>query len=333
MVKVSIIVLNFNGKEHLKNCLESLQKQTYEDFEIIVSDNNSSDGSQEMVRKKFPKVKLLANDKNYGVSEGYNRGVKVAKGRYVVTMANDMQFDKNWIKEAVKPFKEKDVAVVTTYIKNRDEGYYKGEEVYGFSMDLLGNPVTFHNPGHKYVFGGNGLLFDRKKISVPYENVYFYAGDEIYLAWQTWLRGYKVIQTNAAKLFHFGRVSVDASNVSTLVEFHGEKDKYLNLFIYYGFGTLLKVLPLILLNIILTTIVSAFRGRIFVRFKSYGWLLLNVPFILKKRSEMQKLRKIKESEILNLLTYRSPYNWAIANMFFKLYCIIFRIPVKELQTK
>ena len=327
MPKISVVVLNFNGKEHLRKCLKSLQKQTFGDFEVIVSDNNSKDGSQEMVRKNFPKYKLLANENNYGVSEGYNRGVKVAKGRYVVTMANDMQFDKNWIKEAIKPFSEKDVAVVTTYIKNRDEGYYKGEEVFGFSMDLVGNPVTYHQPGRKYVFGGNGLLFDRKKIGEAYDDAYFYAGDEIYLAWQTWMRGYKVVQTNEAKLLHFGRVSVDASNVNTLVEFHAEKDKYLNLFIFYSFGTLLKVLPLIITNILVTIAYATLRGRLFVRIKAYTWVLTNIPRISRKRRAMQKLRKRKESDIMNLLTYRNPYNNVIAAILFKLYCKILRIPV------
>ncbi len=333
MPKVSVVVLNFNGKKHLRKCLNSLKKQTFKDFEVIVSDNNSRDGSQEMVRKEFPGFRLLANDRNYGVSEGYNRGVATAKGRYVVTMANDMQFDREWIKEAVKPFKEKDVAVVTTYIKNRDKGYYKGEEVFGFSMDLVGNPVTFHKPAGKYVFGGNGIVFDREKIPVPYDNTYFYAGDEIYLAWQVWLRGYKAVQQNTAKLLHFGRVSVDASNVNVLVEFHAEKDKYLNLFIYYGTATLLKVMPLIITNIALTTIAAILRGRLLVRARSYMWLLRNIGFILRKRREIQRLRRRSEREMLQLMTCRNPYNNKLIEIFFRIYCMAFRMPVMELAKK
>ncbi len=101
MPNVSVVILNFNGKKHLEECLKSLKKQSYKDFEAIVSDNKSTDGSQEMVKKQFPKVKLLANDRNYGVSEGYNKGIAISKGRYVATLANDMVLDRNWIKEAV----------------------------------------------------------------------------------------------------------------------------------------------------------------------------------------------------------------------------------------
>ncbi len=127
MPKVSVVILNFNGKGVLRECLKSLKKQSFKDYEVIVSDNNSSDGSQEMVRKEFPKVKLLANDKNYGVSEGYNRGVAIAKGRLVATIANDMVLDKNWVKEAVAVFKDEKVGCAGSYIKNKDEGFANPE--------------------------------------------------------------------------------------------------------------------------------------------------------------------------------------------------------------
>lgn len=337
MPNVSVVILNFNGKDVLRECLKSLAKQSYRDYEVIVSDNNSSDGSQAMVRKEFPKVKLLANDKNYGVSEGYNRGVAAAKGRFVATLANDMVLDRDWVKEAVAVFSDKKVAAAGSYIKNKDEGFYRGEQVFGFYMDLLGNPVTLHKETPGYIFGPSGAIFDRKKIAMPYDNDYFYSGDEIYLGWQTLLKGWNTAQANKARLFHIGRVSVNAGGVSAFVEFHGEKDKYLNLLIFYSGATLLKMLPLMLLNTIITLLLSILRRRTHIRLKSYWWLITNIGLVMKKREDMQKQRKATEKEIFRYVTYRSPYNipflTPLMNALFYLYCVVLRIPVMELQGK
>ncbi len=335
MPGVSVVILNFNGKEHLKECLKSLQRQSHKGFEAIVSDNSSTDGSQEMVRKQFPKIKLLANDRNYGVSEGYNRGVAIAKGRYVATLANDMVLDRNWIKEAIAVFKDKKVAAAGSFIKNKDEGFYRGEKVFGFYMDLLGNPVTLHKETPGYIFGPSGAIFDRRKIPVPYDNDYFYSGDEIYLGWQALLKGYNTAQANKAKLFHTGRVSVNAGNVSEFVEFHGEKDRYLNLLVFYSASSLLKIAPLILMNTLLTLATSIPRRRTRIRLKSHWWLLRNLPLVMKKRREMQRQRKVPERKIFRYVTCRIPYNIAFVtptiNMLLYLYCTILGIPVMERQ--
>lgn len=69
MPKVSIIVLNWNGKKFLKNCLDSLRKVTYSHLEIIVVDNNSTDGSQEFVKANYQKVIFIENKENYGFAK------------------------------------------------------------------------------------------------------------------------------------------------------------------------------------------------------------------------------------------------------------------------
>ncbi len=202
-------------------------------------------------------------------------------------------------------------------------------------MDLLGNPVTLHKETPGYIFGPSGAIFDRKKISVPYDNDYFYSGDEIYLGWQALIKGHNTAQANKAKLFHIGRVSVDAGNVSEFVEFHGEKDRYLNLLVFYSTSSLLKIAPLMILNTLLTLITALPRGRAHIRLKSYWWLLRNFTLIMKKRHEMQQQRKAKENEIFKYITYRIPYNIAFVtptiNMLLYIYCCILRIPVMERQ--
>lgn len=89
-MKLSIIIVNWNGLDVLKGCLESVYEQTKNlDFEVIVVDNNSSDGSVAMVEELFPQVILIACDENNGFAKGNNIGSEAAKGEYLLYLNSD----------------------------------------------------------------------------------------------------------------------------------------------------------------------------------------------------------------------------------------------------
>ncbi len=102
--KVGVIILNWNGKEILEKCLDSLKKTDYDNMHILVVDNASTDGSVEMVKKNYPWVEVLELDKNYGFAKGNNEGVryfmrKYKDMEYIVLLNNDMEIiDKRWLK-------------------------------------------------------------------------------------------------------------------------------------------------------------------------------------------------------------------------------------------
>ena len=99
---VSIIVLNWNGKQYLETCLSSLLQQTYPHIEIIFIDNGSSDGSVEFVKIKYPGVIIIENHKNLGFAMGVNIGIRVSHGKYIATINNDAEADKEWISSLVR---------------------------------------------------------------------------------------------------------------------------------------------------------------------------------------------------------------------------------------
>ncbi len=99
---VSIIIPNWNGKDLLADCLGSLNKQTFKDFEIILVDNGSSDDSIEYISNHFPKTKVIKLDKNYGFAKAINSGVKNSMAKYVVFLNNDTEVDKSWLENLVK---------------------------------------------------------------------------------------------------------------------------------------------------------------------------------------------------------------------------------------
>ncbi|MGI5055096.1 glycosyltransferase family 2 protein [Treponema socranskii] len=96
---VSIIIVNYNTRELTKNCLLSIYEKTKEiNFEIIVSDNGSKDGSQDMIRTQFPEVNLIENNANLGFGTANNRALAVAKGKYVFYLNSDTILLNNAVK-------------------------------------------------------------------------------------------------------------------------------------------------------------------------------------------------------------------------------------------
>ncbi len=99
---ISIIIVNFNGKKHLNKCLFSLKKQIYSNFEVIFVDNNSIDGSMEIIEKNYSDfVRVIKNPKNYGFAKGNNIGINASNAKYVVLLNNDTKTDPHWLEELV----------------------------------------------------------------------------------------------------------------------------------------------------------------------------------------------------------------------------------------
>ena len=102
---VSVIIPHFNGKQHLDDCLGSLQRQTYRNHEVILVDNGSTDGSQTYTRSHYPDVRLLQLNENAGFTGACNAGYEVSAGDLVVLLNNDTEVDENWLAELVDAFK------------------------------------------------------------------------------------------------------------------------------------------------------------------------------------------------------------------------------------
>lgn len=119
MTELSIIILSYNTRDLLKNCLDSIYKNTKGvSFEIIVSDNASTDGSVEMIKKFFKKVVLVENKKNLGFSKGNNAARIAAKGKYILFLNSDTIVEKDSIKKSLDFLKsDKSFGAVTCRVK------------------------------------------------------------------------------------------------------------------------------------------------------------------------------------------------------------------------
>ena len=211
MVLVSIVLVNWNGKSINDDCIDSLNAQSFKDFEIIFVDNASTDGSYEHVKKKYPGVKTFETGANLGFAGGNNYGIKKANGEYIFLLNNDTVCDKDLLKNLVSERNNADILGCKIY-------YYEPKDVI-WSVASRVNKITAKaslvGRGEKdrgqydkkrYVeqVVGCAILINKKifeEIGYLNEDYFMYYEET---EWQTRARkaGFKTMYVPDAKLWH-----------------------------------------------------------------------------------------------------------------------------------
>jgi GT2 family glycosyltransferase len=212
---VSVIVLNWNGKEHLLECLGSLAETLYAPLEIIVADNGSTDGSVHCVRLSFPDTVILENRRNLGYAEGNNRGFGIARGEYAVTLNNDVVVEPDWLDGPVE-YLEKDSGLFAAC--GRQMNYYKRSVIDSLfhypGPELLflraghGGTLEQHSscmrPGRVIAVNGGSAVY-RKKMFLKlggFDRHYRFYSDEADLCMRAFLRGWKCLFVPQSVVYH-----------------------------------------------------------------------------------------------------------------------------------
>lgn len=105
MQEVSVIIPNYNGMAYLDGVLASLEQQTLTNFEVILVDNGSEDGSCAFVAGRYPWVHMIELQENFGFCKAVNEGIKAARSRYVLLLNNDIEVEKEFLEEMVNALK------------------------------------------------------------------------------------------------------------------------------------------------------------------------------------------------------------------------------------
>jgi hypothetical protein len=132
-----VVIPNWNGISHLHECLNSLRKQTFQDFEALVVDNGSTDGSLDLLRREYPWVRVIGLSKNRGFSAAVNAGIRASDSDYIVLLNNDTRVDKDWLGNLVRAMDETPAASFGT---SKMLNYYRPDRIdtvwNGFSFRL-----------------------------------------------------------------------------------------------------------------------------------------------------------------------------------------------------
>ena len=218
-MKISVIVPNWNGMKFIGMCLDSLARSDFDDYEVIVVDNGSVDGSCEMIEENYPKARLIKNHGNMGFAVACNQGINAARGTYISLLNNDIEVESNWLSKLYEGMeRHPECGMGTTkmmFLDQRDVFYNTGDLFHAWSAGGgrgQGEKDVGQYDKEDYVFGacaGAGIyrreFFD--KVGVFDEDFFIFAED-VDLNMRGQLKGFKCIYLPEAKVYHIGTATV-----------------------------------------------------------------------------------------------------------------------------
>jgi len=305
--KVSIVIVNYNGKNLLQTLLKSILKSTYKNYEIIIVDNHSIDGSQEFIKKNYKKIKLVQNKKNLLYS-GINSGLKFCKGKYILFLNNDMELDKYCIGNLVKTIEsDKNIAMVAPKLVNYynrqlksggtwvSRAFYNGH-IKGNGKDSL-KEIPYLGVGliRKEFVDMFGYLFDPD---------YLIYAEDLDLGLRIRLHNKKIIFCPNAIIGHMHAVTMKKKG-KAFSTFLMERNSLMTFFKILSLKNLIIFSPyvfIIRLFAILRDFITLNITNAFSRIKAILWIILNINLIYKKRKKIQKLRKANDAYILKIFS-------------------------------
>jgi GT2 family glycosyltransferase len=228
--KVSIIIVSFNSFEHLDTCISSVLKQNYPNFEVILSDNASTDGSLEYVSKNFPDVILVKNSENLGWANGINAALPRASGFYIAPLNVDTEVTPGWLKAMVDFLdSHPEVGAVTPKIllfDDRTRINTMGHNVHvsglSFCRKLYQKDYISDIPEKVSGISGCSYLIRRSTLDrmggLPRDS--FMSNDDVIVSWLLHLMGYPIYCIPNSIMYHKYRLNISPEKFYRL-----EKDR------------------------------------------------------------------------------------------------------------
>lgn len=317
---ISIIILNYNGKDLTENCIGSVLKSDYPSFEIIVVDNASTDDSLSIIEGRFgqdSRVSVIKNIYNLLYAAGNNAGIKQAKGEYIVVLNNDTEVDKNWLTEIFVVMKDDKIGAAQPkiLILNRFPPTidYAGAGVdkYGYALGYGRCEIDngqFDDNRDIFYAGGTAMILKKNILDNVglFDEKFGAHWEDVDLSWRIRLSGYKIVFIPRAIVYHIGSWSMKRFTKKNEVAYSVRKNRIAGLIKNYSFPNLFKVLPTLLiiyLFIFIKELIWDGNARIAQSsILAIFWNVKEFPYILKQRKIVQnKIRVVRDSEIIRFM--------------------------------
>ena len=302
---ISIIVLNYNAGELLLNCINSLKKSTYQNIEILVVDNISSDDSHTKCKKQFPDIKLIQNRKNLGYCGGNNVGIKEAKGEFIVILNPDTIVEENWLDEMFNAFNEFGDGLYQPKIISLNESdiiQSTGNMIhvfgFGFARDKGKKIIEKKEEIEKIGYASGTCLFTTKKVLEKVgllDEFLFLYHDDLDLGWRAAQIGINSYYVPKSKIFHAESYSLKWSakkfywlerNRKYCLKTHYSKDTYKKM----SFSLMLVDLSIWIFYIS--------KGFLNAKIRAELDILKNKKIIENKYLELEKKKIISDKELI-----------------------------------
>ncbi len=311
-MKVYVVVLNWNGKEFVEKCLDSLQRQSYK-AKIVVVDNGSTDGSMELIESEYPEIHLIKESVNHGFAGGVNIGIKYAikNGADAVALFNnDAVADKNWLRELQKVLvSNKKIAAVTPKLLSHDGKHIDSTgdfySTWGLTIarqrdELAKNAVNKQEEVFGACAGASLYRVSALQDVGLFDEKFFAYYEDTELSFRLQLRDWKIIYCPAAVATH--ATGTTGSRIKGFTTFQTIKN--LPMFLWKDVPTklLFHIFPRFFLAYLLIFFNSLFtNSRRWPAIKGKFFCMKNLPYAFRERRKIQKTRKVSDEYIWSIL--------------------------------
>ncbi len=314
--QVDVVILNYNGRRFLSECIGSVLQGTYPNQQVYLLDNASTENDIFYVETKFPRVKIIRNMLNNGYCAAYNLAFSVCTGKYIICLNNDVTVTPDWIEHLVT-LAESDAEIaalqpkIVSYFNHRQFEYAGAS---GGLMDKYGYPFlrgrlfdTIEDDNGQYndvteVFWTSGAaMFIRREYlfnSGTLDETIVHHMDEIDLCWRLRMAGYKLKIQPASVIHHIGGATIQQHSYKKVYWNH--RNSLYMMFKNYGTRNVFLLVPVhialdwvAMVQALLTSNFTTVRGIL----AAHLWLILNIFLIGKKRKEVQLNRRVSDKEI------------------------------------
>jgi len=325
---ISLVVLNFNGRQHLDEYFTSVFSQTMQPDEVIMFDNMGTDGSCEFVQEKFPSVKIITEDRfNTGTALAYNTAIQHASGEFIVLQSNDIVLDTKCVEVLYKNLEADSkigiVSSITIRYPNKKLRKYIVDQAgglmdtYGFGMQNYPQIPVKDIPdiGEVFFAYGDSIIFRRdvfNKINGLDERM-FMIHDDIDLSWRMRLQGYKIIYAKHSFVYHKGSATIGSNLGRPHIRFLSERNGIRCFIKNTSPQQFIRTLPLYIMLLCGEMGYFLYRGKFQLFFADVCailWNLWYLPETLRLRAYIQS--NIKRNNVDTLF-----YNKSFKLMLFK----------------
>lgn len=307
-MEFSVIVLNWNGREHLGTCFGALAAQTFRDFETIFVDNGSSDNSIEYMRREFPWVRVVVLENNRGFSGGNAAGVAIAEGRAIVLLNNDTRPEPDWLEMLSRCAQlQPGVGMIASHLTDWDglktDSAGDGCRVTGRGFGRHRGFAAATAPASGPVFGAcGGAAFYRRELieDIGFLDEDFFLGfEDSDFAFRAQLRGWSAWFCREAVVRH--RMSATQGNWTEINVYHGARN-HLWVCIKNMPGRLLALYgPLMVGEVLAMAMAACLRGRGWAYLRGVGAGFRGIPGMWRKRRSVQCGRRLSQAALAGKL--------------------------------
>lgn len=320
---ISVVLLNWNGEQVVEKCLKSLQGQTYHPLELIVVDNASTDQSVELIRKNFPEVKLVLNEKNLGFGGGNNVGIRASQGRFIMMLNNDTRLDPSCIEELKRGLEKSDrygacaSKILLEYEENLIDaaGIVVCPDGLSIGRGRLESGDHYNEETEVFFASDCACLYRREMLEDIglYDEDFFAYADETDMGWRAQLAGWKCIYKPRAVVYHFH--SASSGSYSPFKAFLVERNRIWVAVKSFPFSLLILGQFYTLWRYVLQAY-GALSGKgaagrftsdfskaalVKILIKVYLSIWKSLPLMIRKRRAIQKKKRISNKEVYRLI--------------------------------